>query len=371
MKYPILILCLLALCCCRSQHKPTTAAHRRTLTDALQRQVSLPDTVEHIVCIRASAIRLVTYAGGAPRICGVEEQETRDNDFTHLLAHPELKTKPIIGPSMGGDPELIMAARPDVIFMSTTTAGDADALQQRTGIPVFTIEYGDIGRNRQTFYSSLRAIGEVLGTTTQVDSLLRYTDAQIAELGERAARADTSLAVYVGGISYKGQKGITSTDPYYAALSFLHAHNVASAIDPAYVSPITGTYIDWEQLADWNPEVIFVDAGGWPLVREDFRSRRNINRLLSAWRNKRVYLLWPYNNNHTNFEVMLINAWAAGKALFPEQFADVALTDKANEILIRFVGRPIADSLASRWGRYRNVFEEEESVENLIASYGH
>lgn len=370
MKYSILLLCLLALCCCRSQSNKSTG-HRRTLTDALQRQVSLPDTVEQIVCIRASAIRLVTYAGGAPRICGVEEQETRDNDFTHLFAHPELKTKPIIGPSMGGDPELIMATQPDVIFMSTTTAGDADALQQRTGIPVFTIEYGDIGRNRQTFYSSLRAIGEVLGTTAQVDSLIRYADGQIAELGERAARADTSPTVYVGGISYKGQKGITSTDPYYAALAFLHAHNVASAIDPAYVSPITGTYIDWEQLADWDPEVIFVDAGGWPLVNEDFKSRRNVNRLLNAYCNKRVYTLWPYNNNHTNFEVMLINAWAAGKALFPAQFADVALNDKANEILTRFVGRPVADSLANCWGNYRNVFGEESMSENLItAKYG-
>lgn len=121
---------------------------------------------------------------------------------------------------MGGDPELIMAARPDVIFMSTTTAGDADALQQRTGIPVFTIEYGDIGHNRQTFYNSLRSIGEVLGTTRQVDSLIRYTDRQIAELGQRAQSSGKSPRIYVGGISYKGQKGITSTDPYYAAFDF-------------------------------------------------------------------------------------------------------------------------------------------------------
>ena len=49
----------------------------RLLTDALQREVALPDTIRQLVCIRSSAIRLVTYAGGAPLICGVEEQETR------------------------------------------------------------------------------------------------------------------------------------------------------------------------------------------------------------------------------------------------------------------------------------------------------
>ena len=60
----------------------------RLLTDALQREVALPDTIRQLVCIRSSAIRLVTYAGGAPLICGVEEQETRPNEFTHIFAIP-------------------------------------------------------------------------------------------------------------------------------------------------------------------------------------------------------------------------------------------------------------------------------------------
>ena len=142
----------------------------RLLTDALQREVALPDTIRQLVCIRSSAIRLVTYAGGAPLICGVEEQETRPNEFTHIFAHPDLARLPIIGPGMGGDPELIMAAGPDVIFMTSTTAGEADALQKQTGIPVFTIEYGDLGRNRPTFYNSLQLIGQVLHTEDKVDS---------------------------------------------------------------------------------------------------------------------------------------------------------------------------------------------------------
>lgn len=360
MKNLYILLCLLSLFSCGTGK---TKDNRRIVTDALQREVSLPDTVNRIVCIRASAIRLVTYAGGVPFICGVEEQETRDNDFTHLLAHPGLKQKPIIGPSMGGDAELIMAVRPEVIFMSTTTCGDADALQQRTGIPVVTLEYGDIGKNRATFYNSLRLIGEVLGTEKQVDSLICYTDRQIAELRERTGKQDKKPKVYVGGISYRGQQGITSTDPYYAAMDFLSVNNVASEIDSAYVSPITGTFIDWEQLADWDPQIIFIDAGGLPLVQEDFRTRRGLNRLLTAYRNRQIYNLWPYNNNHTNFEVMLVNAWAAGKVLFPESFKDISVEDKANEILTMFVGSPIETELASRWGSFRNIFTDDPGFE--------
>ncbi len=128
-------------------------------------------------------------------------------------------------------------------------------------------------------------------------------------------------------------------------------------MDSAFVSPVTGTYIDWEQLIEWNPDVIFVDMGGWPLVREDFRNRPGVNRLLKAYRTKQMYALWPYNNHHSNFEVMLANAWYAGKVLYPERFADISMKDKTNEIMTHFVGAPIASDLAGCWGEYKNVSE--------------
>lgn len=329
----------------------------RMVEDALGRSVRVPDTVARAVCLRASAIRLVTYAGGADRICGVEEPETRSRDYSHLLAHPELARKPVIGPAMGGEPELIVAARPEVIFMSCTTAGEADELQRRTGIPVFTLEYGDLGRQRPRFYGSLRRIARVLRTEAHTDSLIAYIDAQLAELRHRTAGAGRRPRVYVGGISYKGQKGIASTDPYYPALVFLGADNVASGIDSARVSAINGTYVDWEQLADWNPDVIFIDRGGRSLVEEEFRTRPELHALLRAWRERRVYTLWPYNDHHANFGVMLANAWYAGKVLFPDGFADISPEAKADEILTRFVGAPVAGALAQRWGNYGNFFE--------------
>lgn len=99
-------------------------------------------------------------------------------------------------------------------------------------------------------------------------------------------------------------------------------------------------------------------------MQEDFKTRKSLNRLLTAYRDRQIYTLWPYNNNHTNFEVMLINAWNAGKVLFPEQFTDIDVTDKANEILTMFVGSPVADSLVRNWGDYRNVFGTEKNTLN-------
>lgn len=41
---------------------------------------------------------------------------------------------------------------------------------------------------------------------------------------------------------------------------------------------------------------------------------------------------------------MLINAWYAGKILYPEQFLDISIPDKADEILTHFVGHPITSN---------------------------
>ena len=177
MKIIIIACCLFCYCSCRVQNGNPTA-YTRTVTDALGRKVSLPDSVTRIVCLRSGAIRLVTYAGGAPLICGVEEQECRPNEFPHTFAHPELAHKPIIGPAMGGDAELILSVKPDLIFMSATTIEDADALQKRTNIPVFALEYGDLHRNRPLFYQSLKQIAQVLHTEAKVDSLLHFIDSQ-------------------------------------------------------------------------------------------------------------------------------------------------------------------------------------------------
>lgn len=356
----ILYLLLLSCLACRGKEQLYT----RLICDALGRNVLLPDTIKRVVCLRSSAIRMVTYAGGSDFICGVEESETQENhEYTHLFAHPELLRKPIVGPRMGGDAELLMLARPDVIFMASTTIGEANELQSRIGIPVIALEYGDMGRKRSVFCYSLQLIGEVLHTQKQVDTLICFINRQLDDLQNRVEGLVQVEDVYVGGISYRGQKGLTSTDPYYAALELLDIYNVASELDTSVVSAIAGTYIDWEQLIEWNPDLIFVDVSGWPLVEQEFKTYAKLNQLLQAYATKQIYLLWPYNNYHSNFDVMLVNAWYVGKVLFPEHFEDISMKQKINEIMFYFVGDTIANQLITCWGKHQNVFDRLKNNE--------
>ena len=321
----------------------------RSVNDVLGRSVEIPIQVDSIVCIKASAIRLVSYMGGAPMVCGVEECELKGNPYTHLYANPHLKHKRCIGPTMGGDAELIAISMPDVIFTTCSSVSDADLLQSKTGIPVVALDYGDLGINRDKFNQSLRVIGQVIGCEERADSLIAYIEGQIEELANRTllVEQDEQKSVYVCGISYKGKKGLSSTDPYYPALQFLDAENVAWQVDSKLVSPINGTIVDVEQIALWQPDVIFVDHDGLDLVKDD------LHRLKMDY--PELYMIWPYNNTHSNFEVMLLNSWYMGKMLYPNAFSDVDFDSKRGEILENFLQQDITDSLLNSWGEYRKI----------------
>lgn len=322
----------------------------RVVEDVYGRKVLIPDKVDSVVCLKASAIRLVCYAGGADRICGVEECELRGAPYTHLFANPGLRRLKSVGPMMGGDTELTIIANPDLIFLTCSSPEEADFIQRRCRIPVLCLDYGDLWRERAMFDRSLRVIGEALGTQRRVDSLIAYIDTQVSELESRATEVNSqeeSRGIYVCGISYKGTKGATSTDPYYAALHFLHAPNIAAEVDSSIVSAVNGTIVNLEQVALWNPDVIFVDHDGLNLVIDDLRRIR----LDSA----ELYTIWPYNNVHSNFEVMLINSWYMGKVLYPDRFADISIDEKRNEILEAFLQAPIGDSLVAVWGELSKI----------------
>lgn len=345
---------LILLSCCREQRP---GGSRRIFTDAVGRRVELPDSVRRIIPLNESTMRMVCYVKGSDLVCGIEDVELRGVAFTHIFAHPELRRQPMIGPMFGGDPELIMLQHPDVVVTSNLTVAEADELQQKLQLPVVVIAYGNLSNQRSLFLNGLRMTGALLNRTAQADSLIAFVEDEIAEL-DRRTRPATAKNAYLGGISYRGRHDIVSTDPHYAAFNLVHVPNVASQVDSALMPALANMTIDMETLLRWNPEVMFVDQGGFRLVQENFRSFKALSQLLACYRNRQIYLVWPYYMFHSNFEAMLINAWSVGKVIYPERFADIDMRLKADEILTRFVGKPVTDSLIEQWGWFRNITDE-------------
>ena len=341
-----MIASLLFFSCNNRQYKQT--GDTRTFTDMLGRQVQLPDTLNRIVGVRASALRMLLYMDAADKIAGIEDIEHR-NDRPYILAHPGLLKLPTIGPMMGGDAELILKARPEAIFMTYATIEDADRLQTQTGIPVVAIDATEFAIARDTLYSTFKLMGKILHKQNRVDSLIKYINKNIAELDQRTKdiAEKQKPSVYIGGVPYSGAHGITSTQPYYPPFMFLNANNVATEVRDERYSHVRGTYIDKEQLMLWNPDYLFIDNSGLFLTRKDLVSGNSLQQSLDAVQNEKTYVVMPYNNYATNYGLVLANAWYIGKILYPKKFADICINEKTDEISRMFLGTALYDTLTS------------------------
>lgn len=356
-------ICVIAILVLHIGCKPSGNQNREgiEIKDRVGRTVIVPTEVNRIVGLRAGTLRLLTYLDAVPLVVGIEEGESRTSR-PYLDAYPELLELPFIGPMMGGDAEAIAAVRPDVIFTAYVTAGDADALQRKTGVPVVVVECAEIGTlsERESLYESLRLIGKVLGKTARADSLITYTEEQITELYSRTALIPETVrpTAYVGGISYSGTKDIASTQVVYPPFVFVHANNVAAEIDKRKVSHVKGTYIDKEQLLLWNPDVIFIDEHGLTLALKDLKSGGALSGHLKAVDTNKIYTLLPYNNYAINYELVLIDAWYVGKVLYPEAFEDIDMNSKGNEVVEMFFRRPVFDKLVTE-NSFRQIDKEK------------
>ncbi len=328
----------------------TDSSKTVTITDMEGRKVAVPKDVDEVVGIEAGALRLLTYMNATDMVVGVENFEKRDDNRPYIMAHPELQNKPSIGPQHGGDPELITSQQPDVIFWTYSDKGKADELQEKTGIPVVCLRYGDLDDHRSTFYSALDLIGKILDKEKRADAIQRYIDKTISDLNNRTEDipAKKKPSCYIGGIGFRGPHGISSTEPDYSPFKFVNADNVASGIEKEHAS------IDPEQIIEWGPDILFIDEGGYELVMQDLNNNSALG-AIDAIKDDRVYGVMPYNYYTANYGTVLANSFYIGKILYPKRFEDVNPEKKADEIYKKLVGEGVYDEMEDTFGGFKQI----------------
>ena len=332
---------------------PCPAAEQRVLTDAAGRPVFIPQKVARVICSGPGALRLLSYLECQDRIVAVDDMEKRRPRFDarpYAMANPQFKQYPIFGEFRGHDhPELILTLvpQPQVIFKTFAAMGhDPKELEQKTGIPVIILEYGDLGKHRSQLYQSLRTMGRVLSVEKRAEAVIAFFDENIRLLNEKTRNIPAKMrpSCYVGGIAAKGPHGFQSTEPGYPPLAFVNADNVAH--DPAMTGrSLQHSNVAKEKIVEWDPEVLFLDlstlqtgdkAGGLHELKTDPAYRS-----LTAVEKGNVYGVLPYNWYSRNFGSILANAFFIGKRLYPEAFKDIDPGKKADEIYSFLVGKAV------------------------------
>jgi iron complex transport system substrate-binding protein len=334
-----------------------TEPETQEIVDMAGRTVTVPTEINRVVAICSGCLRILTYMDAADLICAVEETEATPDGRPYSMAHPEYASLPVIGPGHGGDPELIAAENPDVIFCSDARSPDFDGLQAQTGIPVVCIAYGglDTPEEVQTFYDGLTLIGQVLHKEDRATDVINYFNDIIDDLDSRTSDIPDSekASVYIGGLSAGGKHGIVSTNAYYAPFTLTNSKNV---ITDEMVDGSTGVVsIDAEIIPSLNPDVMFIDHNGLSICQTDVADHADVYESLTAIQNDRTYGVMGYNWYHLNYGVVLTDAYYVGSVLYPDQFSDIDPVAKADEIYTFLVGAPCYDGLAELYMEFGPV----------------
>ena len=313
-----------------------TTPETRIITDSMDRNVEIPYSVERIVCVGVGALRYTCYVGGADRVVGVEDYETKPgmSRLYNYVNFDLFQNLPVTGTN--GEPfvEEIINVDPQVIVMSSYASQDPDELSQKTGIPVVVVPGSDTTLDEKA-YITIRILGELYQLEDRAKDLTAYLKSVQKDLDDRTASIaeDAKPTCYVGGVSFRGHHGFEGTEAYYGPFELIHAKNLANTTDQ------TGAFnIDVEQVLSWDPEIIFLDFNGMNLINEDYAAHPEFYNALTAVQEGKVYSQISFRSSASNLETALADAYYAACVMYPQQFQDIDPVEKAGEIFTKLLG---------------------------------
>lgn len=341
---------------------PLFGGERVIVQDMIGRRVEIPREPKRVVAL-GGTLRYVVYLQALEMVVGIEGVEKeeqmkgiRANGRPYNLAIRErIRALPVVGEGGPGklpDLERLLAVRPDLVIVAEPE--QAKVIEERLRIPAIVLKLaGPEGWTFDELKEILNFLGRVLNREKRASELVREIDNFLAEMRTRLKSITSGPTVYVGAISMRGSHGIVSTQAGFPPFVLLKARNV--------VDEIKGqghVFIEKERLLAWNPEFIFIDSAGLPLVREDFNRNPKYYLSLRAFKEGKVYTLFPINFYRTNPELVMINTYFIGKVIYPKAFRDVDPETKGREILRKFVGVDVLDEIRKDFPGFKRIYPE-------------
>lgn len=328
----------------------------KTVVDAYNRSVEVPREAKTAATVGSGA-RFVVYAGAQDKLIAVTEMEkdpalNRPYAFVYKDKFADLPST-----SNGNhlletnvNEEQLIELAPDVII-SSRSAEECDALQKNTGIPVIGISY-----QNQLFtdnvYKSIECVAEALGTeehAKQVIDKLKSWDNDLKSRTSDIAEGDKP-SVYVGAVNYKGAKSFTGTYANYAPLVELNAKNVADETGQS-----AAVDVDLEQIGNWDPDYMFLNAGNMDLMKEDYGKNKDFFDSLKAFKNGNLFTQPFFNFNGTNIDTGICDTYFIGATIYPDKFSDVDLSAKYSEIYTTLLGSDFYEVMKSKGMDFKSI----------------
>ena len=351
---------------------PTEAAEV-TVTDMIGREVAvIPGSYKSVVCIGAGALRMYSYIGDVALLGGVEDidnttLEDRPKMFDavarpYVLAFGDIfNTLPSCG--VGGpqaqtaEAEKILSCNPDIVISEYEDVEKEDALQEQLGVPVITLKAGSKGVFDDAFAGSMELLGKVFDREEKAQTLVEFVKSEAAEISSRTASIadEDKPSVYICGLGNWGTTNHLMTAENYVSFQVANVKNVLSGTGIQGIGPIEAE--KFVEIGD-STDIMIIDAAAVKNIKPLYQEDPTMFDTCKAWKNGEVYLEMAYNAYYTNFEIALINTWFIAKTVYPEQFQDIDLTAKTNEVTKAFLGQELAEQIfacPSSFGGYQKI----------------
>lgn len=354
-----------------SPAEPQTA--EVTVTDMIGRKVTLtPGSYKKVVCVGAGALRMYCYVCDPGLLCGVE-----DIDNTGLEERPKMfdgVARPYVIayggvfsrlPSCGvGGPnaqtaeaEKILSCDPDIVISEYEDVEKEDALQEQLGVPVITLRGGADSVFDEDFAQSMTLLGTIFNAREKAEALISFISSQREEIETRTAGvADADKpGVYICGLGNWGTTDHLVTAEDYVCFRIANVRNVVTGLEAPGIQPIEEE--KFVALGE-DMDIIVMDAAAVKNVKPLYAEDSTMFDSCKAWRDGEVYLQMAYNAYYTNYETVLLNTWFIAKTVYPELFADIDMTAKANEVTKAFLGQELAEEMfafPNSFGGYQQI----------------
>ena len=344
-----------------------------TITDMIGREVTVtPGSYSRVVCIGAGALRMYSYIGEVNLLCGVE-----DIDNTSLAERPKMfdgvarpymiaygdvfSTLPSCGvggpQAQAAEAEKILSCDPDIVISEYEDVEKEDALQDQLGVPVITLKSGSGGVFDDNFFSTMRMLGVIFQREEKAEALIGFIESERAEISRRTADIpeDAKPAVYICGLGNWGTTNHLMTAQNYISFSVANVKNVVTGLEAPGIQAIEEE--KFVALGE-DMDIIIMDAAAVKNIKPLYAENPAMFDTCKAWQNGEVYLEMAYNAYYTNYEIALINTWFIAKTVYPEQFADIDMTAKCNEVTQAFYGMDMAEQInayPNSFGGYQQI----------------
>ena len=148
----------------------------------------------------------------------------------------------------------------------------------------------------------------------------------------------------------KGTHGIESTQADFPPFAAINARNLVDE------TGLRGSLmIDKEQLLEWDPEFIFIDESGLPMVLEDYAENPALYDSLQAVKKGKLYGYLSYNYYATNVDTAIADAYFMGTVVYPDAFRDIEPVEKAGEIYRFLLGEDIYGAMSRDFGGFKKL----------------